>query len=190
MIDYTCPIYLILNVLTKTNGKFGIVMNINVLLGKQNKIKDWMNEWEEFGSGISFGNENWWKELVRYLINEDYLIETQAQGMFYSTINLTNKARDYWRDLLSNYPNYLSLVKDYNKLSENYLKIQIELPKLKSIETTTKIKKNKSNNLDKIKVEKVSKKNITPAKSISNTLGVSSITTKISTILNSDSDSE
>jgi RecQ family ATP-dependent DNA helicase len=190
MIDYTCPIYLILNVLTKTNGKFGIVMNINVLLGKQNKIKDWMNEWEEFGSGISFGNENWWKELVRYLINEDYLIETQAQGMFYSTINLTNKARDYWRDLLLNYPNYLSLVKDYNKLSENYLKIQIELPKLKSIETTTKIKKNKSNNLDKIKVEKVSKKNITPAKSISNTLGVSSITTKISTILNSDSDSE
>jgi ATP-dependent DNA helicase RecQ len=114
-LDYTCPIYLLLNVLTKLNGKFGLGMCINVLLAKKSKIKLWMLEWDEFGCGISYGKDDWWKKLIRYLINDDYVIETQVQGMFYSTTDLTNKGKELTLKLLTKFPNYQKILKDSTK---------------------------------------------------------------------------
>ncbi len=143
--DYTCPIYLLLNVLTKLNGKFGIGMCINVLLARQSKVKEWMGEWEEYGSGVSFGKEDWWKQLVRYLINDDLIIETQAQGMFYSTTDLTLKGKNLRTKLLAKYPKYIDLVKDSSTNSKLYLtSFKIEYPEIKIVKTTKSATKTKS----------------------------------------------
>jgi ATP-dependent DNA helicase RecQ len=223
LIDYTCPIYLVLNVLARTNGKFGLGMSLNVLAGKKSKVKDWMVDWDEYGSGISFGNDIWWKELVRYLLNNDYVIETQAQGMFFSTVCLTDKGKELRTKLLTKYPNYLSLLADSansNSNSTQYKLIQIKLPKLQAgiTEKTTKSTKStkltkstgstkstdKSKSKDKDPIEKVNKstcnKKISTKTNKSNSneistidfksIGVGSVRTKLSQILNSDSDSD
>ena len=158
MVDYTCPIYLFLNTLDKTNGKFGLGMSMNVLIGKNSKVKDWMKDWDEYGSGLSFGNDIWWKELSRYLINNDYIIETQIKGRGFSTAKLGDKGVELKKKLLSNYPNYLTLITDsHNPNSKIYKFIKIELPKfeadnsvkiakssktIKSINSTKSIKPN------------------------------------------------
>jgi len=221
MVDYTCPIYLVLNVLAKTNGKFGLGMSLHVLGGKKSKVKDWMEAWDEYGSGISFGNDDWWKELVRYLLNNDYLIETQAQGMFFSTISLTDTGKELRNKLLSNYPNYLSLLTDStNPNSKTYKSFQIKLPKLQSSGSTKSIKSTrtsrttkstkttktiKSDKPDKTiksdKPEKINKSSYNKETKINknssqisnldmNSIGISSQRTKLSQILNSDSDSD
>ena len=221
MVDYTCPIYLALNVLAKTNGKFGLGMNLYVLDGKKSKVKDWMEAWDEYGSGISFGNNDWWKELVRYLTMNDYTIETQAPGMFYSTISLTDKGKELRNKLLSNYPNYLSLLTDSsNQKSQTYKSLQIKLPKLqidistksaKSAKTTKTTKTTKSTKTDKIekiekidktdKIDKINKSTFNKETNNNKNLnqmncidivpnGIGSLRTKLSHILNNDSDSD
>ena len=158
--DYTCPIYLLLNVLNKLNGKFGLGMCISVLIGTQSKIKDWMVEWEEYGSGLSFGKADWWKQLTRYLMNDDLIIETQAQGMFFSTTNLTLKGKNLRAKLLSKYPKYIDLVKDSTSNSKSYLSdFIIKYPMIEIIKSS-KLSKSSS---------KSSSKSINKTKSTSKT---------------------
>ena len=68
--DYTKEIYLILGLMSRIGEKFGIGMSINILLGKESKVKDWMIKFDEYCTGTSFGNDVWWKELFRILINK------------------------------------------------------------------------------------------------------------------------
>jgi Werner syndrome ATP-dependent helicase len=110
MVDYTKQIYLFLNLITRIDNKFGSGMSVNILTGKNSKIKEYMSKFEEFGVGLSFGNENWWKELIRLLINEDYLIETQVKGSFGTTLSLTNKGKTLRKKLITQYPKYLDLL--------------------------------------------------------------------------------
>jgi len=134
MVDYTCPIYLLLNTLFKTNGKFGFGMCISILTGKKSKIKNWMLEWNEFNSGSLYGNEIWWKELNRHLINNDYVIETQAQGMFFTTINLSEKGKKLRNTLINKYSTFEDLLKDsINENSTTYKSIVLKFPEIKSV---------------------------------------------------------
>jgi len=210
--DYTCPIYLLLNVLTKLNGKFGIGMCIGVLLGKQSKVKEWMCEWEEYGSGLSFGpnsnsgKEDWWKQLVRYLINGDFVIETQAQGMFYSTTDLTSQGKSLRTKLLTKYPKYIDLVKDSTSNAKSYLSnYKIEYPEIKIIKTTKSTKSTKSTKTSKTTTKTTKTKTNTKNSSNNKTTSPvkytkqfstepfnidTSLRTKLSHILNSDSDSD
>lgn len=204
-VDYTCPIYLLLNVLNRLNGKFGFGMCINVLLAKQSKVKEWMVDWEEYGCGISFGKDDWWKQLGRYLINEDYVIETQASGMFYSTTSLTTKGKELRTKLLSKYPKYINLIKDSTNPTSIYTsKFQILYPEIKIIKSTkttktTKNTKNTSLTTKNTKTTKTTKstenkttKSTGTTKTISNIGSTdkfdTSLRTKLSHILNSDSD--
>lgn len=194
-IDYTCPIYLLFNVLTKLNGKFGLGMCINVLLAKQSKIKEWMGEWEEYGSGISFGKDDWWKQLVRYLINDDYIIETQAPGMFYSTTNLTVKGKELKTKLITKYPKYLNIVKDSTNLTKTYSSnFQISYPEIKIIKTIKLTKSTKPTTSSKSTKSTTSSKSTIPSEYITNISSTSkfdtSLRTKFSHILNSNSDSD
>ena len=142
--DYTCPIYLLLNVFFKLNGKFGLGMCLNVLLSKKSKVKDWMCEWEEYGSGLSFGKDDWWKQLVRYLINDDLIIETQVQGSFFSITDLTNLGKNLRTKLLTKYPKYINLVKDSMTNSKSYVaNFQILYPEIKSNKSIKSTKNNK-----------------------------------------------
>ena len=145
MVDYTRPIYLFLNVLYQTRGGFGIGKSLNVLIGNKSKVNEYMEQWKEYGSGISFGNESWWKELVRYLIVNDYVIETQVDRQFFSLASLTKKGIELRTKLLTKYPTYLDLLKDSeNPMSSGYNAIAIKLPEIKSVKSQkiTKAKKN------------------------------------------------
>lgn len=204
-IDYTCPIYLMLNVLTRLNGKFGFGMCINVLLAKQSKVKEWMSEWEEYGSGLSFGKDDWWKQLVRYLMNDDLVIETQAQGAFYSTTTLTQLGKNLRSKLIAKYPKYIDLVKDSSSNSKLYKSnFQIAYPEIKIIKTTRTTKSSKSTKSTKstkytkstksTKYNKSTKytNNSNNSNNSNNDLSQvkidTSLRTKLSHILNSDSD--
>jgi RecQ family ATP-dependent DNA helicase len=112
--DYTKETYIFLNLIYKLNDKFGSGMLINILLGKQSKIKLYMCNYEEFGLGLTFGSEVWWKEFVRTLINNDYLIETQIKGRFGSTLSLTNKGKTLRKKLLEKYPDFEDIIDDDN----------------------------------------------------------------------------
>jgi len=110
MVDYTKQIYLFLNLMTRIDNKFGSGMSVYILIGKSSKVKEYMCKFEEYGSGISFGNESWWKELVRVLINEDILIETQVKGSFGTTLSLTNKGKTLRKKLITRFPKYVDLL--------------------------------------------------------------------------------
>jgi len=198
-IDYTCPIYLMLNVLNRLNGKFGFGMCINVLLAKQSKVKEWMGDWEEYGSGVSFGKDDWWKQLVRYLINEDYVIETQASGMFYSTTDLTSKGKELRTKLMSKYPKYINLVKVSTNPTPIYTsKFQILYPEIKIIKTTKTTKTTRTTKSIKSTKSTGTTKSTKSTKSTGTTKSTSdigsidkfdtSLRTKLYHILNSDSD--
>lgn len=199
--DFTNPIYLLLNILYKLNGKFGFGMCINVLLAKQSKVKEWMVEWDEYGSGLSFGKDDWWKQLVRYLINDDLVIETQAQGMFYSTTDLTLKGKNLRTKLLAKYPKYIDLVKDSTQNSKSYqTNFKIEYPTIQIIKSTKSTKSTKTTKTNKTtKINKTTKTTkLTKSENIkksNNNLTEdlkihTSLRTKLSHILNSDSDNE
>ena len=194
--DYTCPIYLLLNVLYKLNGKFGFGMCINVLLAKQSKVKDWMIEWPEYGTGLSFGKDDWWKQLDRYLINDDLVIETQVQGAFFSTTDLTLKGKNLRTKLLSKYPKYLDLAIDSTSDSKSYISnYKITYPEIKIIKSTKstksiiKAKSTKSTKSTKLITKSNSSKDI--KENNLNTIKIdTSLRTKLSHILNSDSDTD
>ena len=122
MVDYTKQIYLLLNLMTKIDNKFGSGMSVYILIGKSSKVKEYMCKFEEYGSGISFGNEIWWKELIRLLINEDIMIETQVKGSFGTTLSLTNKGKMLRKNLITRFPKYVDLlqtIEDFNEETEN-----------------------------------------------------------------------
>lgn len=92
--DYTRPIYILLNFVSKIDKKYGMLTFINVLLGKAGKIKKkQLLSYSEFGLGTSFGNETWWRGLFRLLFNDDILHETQISGGFGVIISITAKGK-------------------------------------------------------------------------------------------------
>ena len=151
--DYTKEVYILLSLLNKIDDKFGSGMTISILLGKKSKVKANMTNYEEYGCGVSFGNEDWWKDFLRILINDDYLIETQVKGSFGSTLSLTNKGKVLRRKLIHKYPKYLDLLMDieaFNDIenddssnSENYskYKMMFETISAKTENKKAKVKK-------------------------------------------------
>jgi superfamily II DNA helicase RecQ len=152
--DYTKEIYLLLNALYKIDNKFGSGSLIALLIGRKNiKVKDYMYKFEEYGSGTSFGNENWWKELIRILINEDYLIENQIKGSFGATLAMTNKGKTLRNKLNSLFPNYTDLVLISKKITidnnDQYSKIKLMFKPI----IITSVVKSKTNNKPKTKIK-------------------------------------
>jgi len=150
--DYTKEIYILSSLLNKINDKFGAGTAVNVLIGKESKVKQFMTNYEEFGSGITFGNENFWKELIRLMITNDYLTETQVKGSFGSTLSITNKGKILRNKLIKKYPKYLDLLQGIENIEEddNYDNYKIMLPTIK-VEKNKKVSKTtKKTNLVKI----------------------------------------
>lgn len=147
--DYTIQVLMILNILSKINDKFGMGMTVYILLGKKSKTKDWMESYAEFGSGQNYGGENWWKNLIRHMINNDLIVETHAKGAFYSTLSMTSKGSDLRTKLITRYQNYTNITLAQNDHEENcdsensksYSKYQIKFPKIPDDPVKTKINK-------------------------------------------------
>ena len=150
MVDYTKEVYLLLNLMTKIDNKFGSGMAVNILIGKKSKIKEYMCKFDEYGIGISFGNEKWWKELIRILINEDILIETQVKGSFGSTLSLTNSGKVLKNKLNTQFTKYVDLLQasinfaDNNDDYLNYLDYRLLYKPIKIINETKTVKKVKT----------------------------------------------
>ncbi|WAQ95133.1 WRN-like protein [Mya arenaria] len=79
------------------NGGFGLTITVLVLMGSSSqKVKRWTNN-KIFGIG-SYRKAAWWKALGHCLVEQGYLEEVACgQGLFGSTINVTEKAID-WMD--------------------------------------------------------------------------------------------
>jgi ATP-dependent DNA helicase RecQ len=119
LINYTRQVYLILSILNKINDNFGVGINVNILLGRKAKLKDYMLDFEEFGEGNVYGNESFWKELYRYLINDEY-IEEKHDG-FYIKLSLTTKGKLLYKKYSTKYPILDLLVRDYDNLDPSFL---------------------------------------------------------------------
>jgi len=172
--DYTKPVYLIFTVLSKINDKFGSGMIINILLGKKSKVKSWMINYPEYGSGICFGNIDWWKSLIRDLIIDGLLEENQVTKAFYTTTSFTKKGLILKNKLLNLFPNYRDLLiaaenndEDYSDISIKYEEIpntsKTKTPKIPKIPKTLKTIKN-----DIIKENNKTNKSTTNTKIIKN----------------------
>lgn len=157
--DYTKEIYILSSLLNKINDKFGAGTAVNILIGKESKVKQFMTNYEEFGSGITFGNENFWKELIRLMITNDYLTETQVKGCFGSTLSITNKGKILRNKLIKKYPKYLDLLEGIENISEeddNYDNYKIMLSTIK-VEKSKKLSKTtkKTNPVKILKTAKI-----------------------------------
>jgi hypothetical protein len=94
----------------------------------------------------------------------DYVIETQAVGMFYSTTTLSEKGNELRNKLITKYPTYLDLLKDSsNPNSKSYKSYMIKFQEIKFDKINKTNKSSKINKTDKIsksnKLEKINKSN-------------------------------
>ena len=116
-VNYTKHVYLFLGLLRKIDDKYGLTMIINTLLCK-GKIKDYLKDFEEYGKGVSLGNEEWWKSFSRALINNDFIIEKQITGGYGTTISLSNNGKNLISDLKSMYKKYTDIKDGINTKCE------------------------------------------------------------------------
>ncbi len=136
-VDYTMEVLMVLNILVKMNEKFGTGMIINILLGRDKKVKDWMKNYAEFGSGISSGDEEWWKSFIRLMINDELIQETQVQRAFFSTLGLATKGVKLRAKLMGKYPDYTSLTIAQNSDdNSSYDQFKIMFPKIPNNQVT------------------------------------------------------
>jgi len=202
--DYTMEILMVLNILVKINEKFGTGMIINILLGKEKKVKEWMINYSEFGSGIQSGGEELWKSLIRFMINDELIQENQVQKSFYATIGLTPKGVKLRTKLTGKFPDYASLTvaqlsddnSSYDQLKVMYSKIPIDEKKLtrktnskvnKSTKTTKTSKTSNTTNTTK-KVQDSVNSNFDLDEELDELIGSSSY--RLKKKFNLDSDSE
>ena len=104
-------VFTFLSMLKKIDDKFGMNMLISTLLGKK-QTKDYLKKMDEFGKGITLGNEDWWKLFSRLLLNEDLIIEKQLTGLYGSTISVTSKGNLLINELKNKYSNYSEIILD------------------------------------------------------------------------------
>jgi ATP-dependent DNA helicase RecQ len=121
-VDYMKQLYLFLNVLYRNDEKFGSMMTINILLGKEKKVKERMQKYNEFGLGIQFGKEKWWKEFVNALRENEYVYDQRVSGSFGSILCMTHKAKEYLFDIKNKYPEFSEINKNYTKIYFNEIK--------------------------------------------------------------------
>lgn len=146
MCDYTDSIYLLLNLIYKLDNKFGIITLLNILLGKSSKLKEYMLKFPEYNAGSPFGDLDWWKQLVRNLLNDNIIRENAINGMFGTTIGLTIDGKKKIIQLNNKYPKYINLLTD--KEHEDYQKYKFTYPEIKFVKNIKTIKKSTKKNVN------------------------------------------
>ncbi len=156
-VDYTIPVILVLNVLNKINDKFGQGMSVNILLGKKSKVKEWMEAYPEYGNGIQYGGETWWKTLLRNMINDDLIQETQARGAFFSTMSLTTKGANYRSKIINKYPKYsdIMIAQSDESSSNSYSNYQIKYPPITPDPVKTRTNKSTKGKTQIVSLDKI-----------------------------------
>lgn len=93
-LDYTSAVYLVLSTIARVNEKFGCTMIINIVTGKEKKVKDYMVNYNEYNKGTQYGNEKWWGLFMKKLKEADYITEKSVQSFFGTVTCLTKSGKD------------------------------------------------------------------------------------------------
>ena len=134
-VNYTKHIYLFLGLLRRVDDKYGISMLVNSLLAK-GKVKDYIKQFEEYGKGVTLGNEEWWKTFSRTLLNNDLILEKQITGGYGTTISLSNNGKILISELKTAYPKYTDIKDNIN--------IKCELNEISTLSSKYKVPKHKN----------------------------------------------
>lgn len=101
--DYTIISYLILDLINKLNGGYGMNTYINILKGSKAKnITLYMKNLTHYGIGKSYSVE-WFKDIFNELMCNDYLNEKPIKSCMGSVLGCTIKAKDIIQKLKENY---------------------------------------------------------------------------------------
>ena len=116
--DLSIQTYKILSLVKVLNGKFGAGTYVNILKGSNAKNMEYHKDLDSFGGGKEY-SVTFWKELIRILINNEYLKEVQIAKKFGTTIECTKKSVE-WLAKINKY-DFVSCdnIKDNDKLIFN-----------------------------------------------------------------------
>ncbi|XP_054724096.1 bifunctional 3'-5' exonuclease/ATP-dependent helicase WRN-like [Uloborus diversus] len=134
--DFTVEAKILFGAIEFTGGKFGLNTPIFIVRGSGNvRVTDQMKKCPEYGKG-KHKSDNWWKAFGRLLVCEKYLVEKRlssfGQGrVFGCTVEMTAKAKEWFRKYKRNPENCLPLILEVNAELEAYeeKKVTITLKK-------------------------------------------------------------
>lgn len=97
--DVTLETYYILKIIDYLDGKCGTNLVINILRGSKAK-----NITQHIKNHIFYNigrhkSVDWWKSIVRLLINNDYLCEVQIRNRYGTVINITKKGLSWLKQI-------------------------------------------------------------------------------------------
>ena len=103
-VDFTIPCYQLLTLSKNFDGKCGGTFLVNVLRGSNAKnISEQVKKNKYYGVGKN-KTIQWWKDVIRILINNDYLQEI-AFGKFGSTLKCSTKGNTWLNNINTKYKN-------------------------------------------------------------------------------------
>ena len=101
--DYTIQSYLILELINKLNGRYGVNTYINILRGSKAKNMTLpMKNQSQYGLGKSY-SVDWFKDIFNELIQEEYLNEKSIQAYMGSVLECTKKAKEFIKKIKEKY---------------------------------------------------------------------------------------
>ena len=138
-VDYTITSYIILDLINKLNGGYGINTYINILRGSKAKnITLYMQNLPHYKLGKSY-SVDWFKDVFNELMCDDYLNEKPIQSYMGSVIEPTKKAKEFIQKIKENYEQIKTF--DSNVKINDEDKILLKETKLmKSISSKSKSK--------------------------------------------------
>ncbi len=135
--DYSIQSYLILELINKLNGSYGMNTYINILRGSKAKnITLYMQNLPLYNIGKCFSVE-WFKDVFNGLMCEDYLNEKPIQFSMGATIECTKKAKDWLKLIKEKYDSIKNF--DSNITIDKKDKLMLTESKLmKNVKSTSK----------------------------------------------------
>ncbi len=101
--DYTIPAYIILELINKLNGNYGMNTYINIIRGSKAKnITLYMKNLDFYNTGKNYSVE-WFKDIFDSLLCENYLIDKPIKFSMGSTLECTKKAKDWLKNIKDKY---------------------------------------------------------------------------------------
>ena len=114
--DYSIACYLILELILKLNGSYGLNTYINILRGSKAKnITLFMQNLKLYNIGKSHSVE-WFKDLFNALQCDEYLNEKPIKFSMGATVECTKKAKDWLKIIKEKYEPINNFDSDVKKL--------------------------------------------------------------------------
>ena len=97
--NYTNHAYLILSTISRVNESYGGTMILNIVMGLEKKVKDYMLLYDTFGEGAKLAGGKWWILFMQQLVAKDLIVEKKIENFFGTKICLTANGKKYLESL-------------------------------------------------------------------------------------------